>query len=184
MCEMERICTNFLFGYLELVHGAKLCAQCGIKKKKLYYLTRPKMAFYSSKNGERYKNARNTIQLAFIFIVLRKCSANTKRITEHAQVTTNTPRYLMKQRKSQNDLSDERLRKDHMPFPGNSLGSFPTKGTDIKSATSHHQHELFIASKLDLYSTNGKLCSKFKRNYIKYISIIMMNASQYTHGQK
>ena len=27
------------------------------------------MAFCSSKNGERYKNARNTIQLAFIFTV-------------------------------------------------------------------------------------------------------------------
>ena len=46
MCEMERICTNFLFGYFELVHGAKLCAQCGISKIKKYILFDPPYCTY------------------------------------------------------------------------------------------------------------------------------------------
>ena len=42
MCEMERICTNFLFGYFELVYGTKLCAQCGISKiKKIILFDQP-----------------------------------------------------------------------------------------------------------------------------------------------
>ena len=67
MCEMERICTNFLFGYLELVHGAKLCAQCGISKiKKIILFDQP----YSAHSVSTPENKLGRFRHFYLFIYL------------------------------------------------------------------------------------------------------------------